>query len=154
ALTARGSLLSSTLPATIKSPIAAFGVLFFVGGIITAAAGQLHALWRSAVIVSCVFALSVGLAANSVLPAVGPQISARELAFEARDRAAGAAIAIYELPRAWQYGAEFYLARLLPEWIAPLPAPVWTLTTDQGLLDLARRGLRCQPVKPFYGHQL
>jgi 4-amino-4-deoxy-L-arabinose transferase-like glycosyltransferase len=153
-LTARGSLLSSALPATIKSPIAVFGVLFFIGGIIMAAAGQLQALWKSAVIASCVYGLSVGLAAYSVLPAVAPKISPRELAFAARDRAGSAAIAIYDLPRAWQYGAEFYLERPLPEWTPSLPAPVWTLTTDQGLLDLARRGLRCQPVKPFYGHQL
>jgi len=154
AYTASGSLLSSVFPAGLKSPMAAFGVLFFVGGIATAAAGQLHVPWRSAVIASSVFALTVGLAAYSVLPVLGPQISPRELAWEARDRAAGGSIAVFELPRAWQYGAEFYLERPLPEWSPALPAPVWTITTDQGFLDLARRGLRCVPLRPAHGRQL
>ena len=148
------SLLSSALPAAPNFSLTGFGMVFFIGGIVMAAAGQLHALWKSAVIASGVFAVSVGLAAYSLLPVIGPRISPRELAFEARDRAAGAAIAVYHLPRAWQYGAEFYLDRSLPDWNPSLPAPVWTITTDRGLLDLARRGLRCLPVKPYYGRQL
>jgi len=152
--TTSGSLLSRALPAAPNITLSGFGMLFFIGGIVMAAAGQLHALWKSAVIASGVFAVSVGLAVYSLLPVLGPWISPRELAFEARDRAAGGAIAVYDLPRAWQYGAEFYLDRFLPDWNPALPAPVWTITTDQGRLDLARRGLRCRPVKPFYGRQL
>jgi 4-amino-4-deoxy-L-arabinose transferase-like glycosyltransferase len=154
AYTTSGSLLSSALPPALKSPLANLGILLFFGGIVTAAAGQLHALWKSAAIASGVFALSVGLAAYSVLPVLGPQISPRELALEARGHAVGGAIATHDLPRAWQYGAEFYLERALPEWTPSLPSPVWTITSEQGLLELARRGLRCVPVKPLHGRQL
>lgn len=154
AFAASSSLLARAFPAAPNLSLTGLGILLFIGGTWISAAGQLQALWKSAAIASVAFALSVGLAAYTLLPALGPEISPRELTFEARDHAAGAAIAVYDLPRAWQYGAEFYLERSLPEWSTSLPAPVWTITTDHGLLDLARRGLHCHTVRPFYGHQL
>jgi 4-amino-4-deoxy-L-arabinose transferase-like glycosyltransferase len=154
ALAASGSLLARAIPTAPNLSLTSLGIVLFIGGVGVAAAGQLQAPWKSAAIASGVFAVSVGLAAYTLLPALGPEISPRELAFEARDNAARGAIAVYDLPRAWQYGAEFYLEGPLPEWSSSLPAPVWTITTDHGLLELARRGLHFHAVKPFYGRQL
>jgi len=122
------------------------GSVLFLGGLAVAVAGLLRKPVLGAAIAASVFAFCAGLAANHVVSSMSPDISARELAFVARDRAAGAAIAVYDLPRAWQFGCEFYLERSLPEWTPQMPRPGWVITTPEGSAVLERQGLHLEPM--------
>ena len=97
------------------------------------------------------FSFAVGIAANHALPLLDGTISARQLAQAARQEAGDTQVAVFELPRAWQYGAEFYLDRALPEWTPGGERPVWLLTSRHGLLELPRSGAGVEVAKGSYG---
>jgi 4-amino-4-deoxy-L-arabinose transferase-like glycosyltransferase len=81
--------------------------------------------------------------AYGLLTVLDPQISPRMLSMVARILVQSPAqITTYRLPRAWQYGFEFYLPGPLPEWTPVMPRPVWVLTSDTGLAELKRQGVR------------
>jgi hypothetical protein len=59
----------------------------------------------------------VEIADIKVLPQLDTQISSRALAQELlRDNPTGENVGVYDIPRAWHYGLNFYLNRDLPEW--------------------------------------
>jgi 4-amino-4-deoxy-L-arabinose transferase-like glycosyltransferase len=63
-----------------------------------------------------------------VLPGLDVQVSARQLAGDLLKAApSGGNIAVYHLPRAWQYGLDYYLNRDLPEWVPGKSEPEWIL---------------------------
>jgi 4-amino-4-deoxy-L-arabinose transferase-like glycosyltransferase len=75
-----------------------------------------------------------------VLPGLDVQISARRLAGELiKADASGGNVAIYQLPRAWQYGMDFYLNRDLPEWVPGMSEPEWILGEPLPNLQIASR---------------
>lgn len=128
-----------------------------VGGILAGALSLPRSLRRSAAAASIVYSIAVGFAANHLLPVLGPDISPREIAFAARDAAGDAPIAVYDLPRAWQYGAEFYLDRALPEWTPAMPPLVSVITTKKGLdalLLLRSQGIFVFPTNINYGRAI
>lgn len=150
--TTRGHTAGAPLDATGVNPqLTLLGFSLLLGGLAVAGASRMRRATLGTGIAAFLFSFSVGIAANHVLPVFDSQISPRELAFAARDLAPGAPIAVYHLPRAWQYGAEFYLDRALPEWSPAMPRPVWVIASPQGLIDMPRFGVRVVPTKIVHG---
>ena len=135
----------------VNKVIVLLALTLLAGGIVAGGVSLLRSLRRSAAAAALVFAFAVGIAANHLLPLMGPSISPRQVASAARDRAAGAHVAVYELPRAWQYGSEFYLDRALLEWNLTMPRPVWVITSEHGFHELERAGVSVAPAKVLTG---
>jgi 4-amino-4-deoxy-L-arabinose transferase-like glycosyltransferase len=75
-----------------------------------------------------------------ILPRMDIQVSARQVAGDIlKADPSGANVAFYELPRAWQYGVDFYLNRELPEWIPGRSEPDWILGRSLPDLQIAIR---------------
>ena len=71
---------------------------------------------------------AVEIANFAILPGLDVQISARQLAGDLlKADPSGKDFAIYQLPRAWRYGMDFYLNRDLPEWVPGKSEPEWIL---------------------------
>jgi len=150
--TAMAPLLGSSLGDILDAPgldraLITIGIALSAGG----AAALLVARPRrgpalGAAVAGSVFAFCVGFAANHLLPLVGPELSPRTLALATRKEIGSATVSAYGLPRAWQYGCEFYLQQPLPEWTPETPHPGWIITTFAGSADLRKHGLRVLPV--------
>ncbi len=130
------------LPAVLRgnsglaTPLLLLGSSLLVAGLAVAAASWFRECTIGIALAAFLFSFSVGVAANHVLPLLDPQISPRSLALAIRALPAGSRVAVYSLPRAWQYGAEFYLEHPLPEWTPAIMHPVWVITTARGVPDL------------------
>jgi len=71
---------------------------------------------------------TIGFANFAVLPGLDNKISSRPLTQRLiRDGVSGGNLAIYELPRDWKYGLNFYMNRELPEWVPGKSEPEWVL---------------------------
>jgi 4-amino-4-deoxy-L-arabinose transferase-like glycosyltransferase len=69
---------------------------------------------------------SVEIANFALLPGLDYQISSRRLSkMLIREGASGDNIAVYELPRAWKIGLDYYMNRELPEWVPGMSDPEW-----------------------------
>ena len=104
---------------------------------------------RLAVLAAAILTAALVEAANrSVLPQLDPYLSPRAAA-RAGQAQAGAAegFAVYGLRRDWHFGLNFYFHRELPEWNPQLPRPAWLYTTNAGIADLERLGLRFTVVE-------
>jgi len=78
------------------------------------------------VLVVLLVILSVEFANFAVLPPLDSEISSRHLAQELlKAGATGDNLAVYDLPRAWNYGLDFYFKRNLPEWVPDRTDPEW-----------------------------
>ena len=72
--------------------------------------------------------VAVEIANFAILPKLDERISARQLARSIlKTDPGGGNVAIYQLPRSWQYGMNFYLNRDLPEWTPGSGEPDWIL---------------------------
>jgi 4-amino-4-deoxy-L-arabinose transferase-like glycosyltransferase len=128
-----------------------FALVLLGGGILAGGLSFPRSLRRSVAAASIVYSIAVGFAANHLLPVFGPDISPREVAFAARGPAGSGLITVYELPRTWQYGAEFYLDRALPEWTPAIRPPTWVITTELGREKLSRFRASVFPTGVKYG---
>ncbi len=133
----------------LNPPLALLGICLLLAALLVTAANWMRRAGVGVGIAALLFSIAVGIAANHALPLLDSQISPRKIAFAARDGAAGAPIAVYELPRAWQYGVEFYLDHALPEFTPTMPRPVWALTSRHGVDELQRLGVQVAPTKVF-----
>ena len=71
---------------------------------------------------------AIEIANFAILPKLDERISARQLARSIlKTDPGGGNVAIYQLPRSWQYGMNFYLNRDLPEWTPGSGEPDWIL---------------------------
>jgi 4-amino-4-deoxy-L-arabinose transferase-like glycosyltransferase len=109
----------------------------FVGGALTVGLAFTKRA-RAAFLVIVVLITSIVLIANlTVLPRMDAQISARPLAEQLlQANPEGGDIAIYDIPRPWHFGLNFYLGRELPQWAAGSGKPKWiigSIWTDQQL---------------------
>ncbi len=110
-----------------------------VVAILAAARRPRAALWGAAISVA-ILVVAVGW---RLLPALDAQLSPRTEARAVLERAGGSGnLTVFEIPRAWNYGLNFYARRELPEWTPQTPRPVWVLSSDAGMIDLWRLGLR------------
>ena len=72
--------------------------------------------------------VAVEIANFAILPKLDERISARQLARSIlKTDPGGGNVAIYQIPRSWQYGMNFYLNRDLPEWTPGSGEPDWIL---------------------------
>lgn len=72
--------------------------------------------------------VTVEIANLAVLPGLDSQFSARPLAVRIlKTDPTGGNVAVYRLPRAWEYGMNFYMNRDLPEWAPGSADPEWIL---------------------------
>lgn len=96
-----------------------------------------------------------------LLPELDNQISSRPLAERLiREGVSGDDLAIYELPRSWKYGLDYYMNRELPDWVPGKSEPEWILGGAQSDLltsirykierDESRRGV---PFTLFLYHR-
>ena len=85
---------------------------------------------REALLFVTLFAIvAVEIANFSLLPGLDSQFSARPLAAKILNTdPSGGNVAVYRLPRAWEYGMNFYLNRDLPEWTPGSSDPEWILS--------------------------
>jgi len=87
------------------------------------------------------------LAAGStdlLLPILDPRISPRAIARAAADsHGDGTGLATYKLPRAWDYGLNFYIGREIPEWTPQQPFKK-VITNDAGMSELSHMGMNPQ----------
>ena len=91
-------------------------------------------------LITIVVTSTVEFANFALLPGLDNQISSRALAERLfRKGVSGDNIAIYELPRSWKYGLDYYMNRDLPEWVPNQSEPEWILGGAQTeLLTSAR----------------
>jgi 4-amino-4-deoxy-L-arabinose transferase-like glycosyltransferase len=121
------------------SPLAATGIgafpypqhtltfaVTFVGGALTVGLAFMRRP-RAAFLVIVVLITSIVVLANlTVLPQMDAQISARPLAEQLlQANPEDGDIAIYDIPRPWHFGLNFYLGRDLPQWTAGSGDPKW-----------------------------
>jgi len=84
---------------------------------------------REALLFVALFAIvTVEIANFSLLPGLDSQISVRPLAAKIlKTDPTGGNVTVYQLPRASEYGMNFYLNRNLPEWAPGATDPEWIL---------------------------
>ena len=111
----------------LREPLTLVGMTLLAGALLVAGCLWVRRTALGVGVAAFAFSFAVGMAANHVLPLLDKDISARQLALAAQREAGSAPIAVFRVPRAWQYGAEFYLDRALPEWTAETPHPCWVL---------------------------
>jgi len=135
----------------LSQPLMLVGISLLVGGLAVAVVSKLQDSALGLSIAAFTFSIAVGIAANHVLPVLDRDISPRQLAFAAREAAPNAPLAVHNLPRSWQYGAEFYLERTLPEWSPEMLRPVWVLTSEKRSSDLPRESAPGLGTPRIYG---
>jgi 4-amino-4-deoxy-L-arabinose transferase-like glycosyltransferase len=123
--------------------------LLGVGLALMALAGRHRAaLWGNALLTAALIAAT----SISFLPRLDPELSARTLAGALARQSTVAELRLYEVPRAWQYGLEFYLHRPLLPWEPQLQAPAWICLPASRLPVLARRAELLSAPQPLPGH--
>jgi 4-amino-4-deoxy-L-arabinose transferase-like glycosyltransferase len=80
------------------------------------------------------------IAGDSILPDLDPYYSARPIGTMLRHDLYPGRLFTYQLPRAWQYGLDFYLGRDLQPWSPDNFRAALVLTTRKGLAKLEQDG--------------
>ena len=78
---------------------------------------------------------------RTILPAIDARISPRSVAREilTQDPTGTDSIAVYKLPREWNYGLSYYFRREIPEWNPVSARPDWLVTNDFGKLEIMKQ---------------
>jgi hypothetical protein len=107
--------------------VPAESVVFLSGIVIVALV--LKSRPREALLFVSLFVIATVAIANfALLPGLDRRFSARPLAVKIlKADPSGANVAVYRLPRDWEYGMNFYLNRDLPEWAPGSADPEWIL---------------------------
>ncbi|MGH9572993.1 MAG: phospholipid carrier-dependent glycosyltransferase [Candidatus Acidiferrales bacterium] len=127
---------SNTAPTKIYFGLA---VLFAAAAAMAIFGLRRNARWTIGLCALCL-AGSVEVANTAVLPLVDGRYSARPYAEFLKNDPHPDRIFTYELPRAWNYGLDFYFGRELPEWSANDPDPAFVLATQKGLAEIRTLG--------------
>jgi 4-amino-4-deoxy-L-arabinose transferase-like glycosyltransferase len=130
---------AANVAALARGPILACVVLAAAAGIAIAALSNSRrraTIWISLLLVC----LLVEIAGKAILPDLDPYYSARPVGTMLRRDLYPQRLFIYRLPRAWQYGLDFYLGRDLREWSPDDLNAALVLTTPGGLANLRRAG--------------
>ena len=130
----------------IEADLMLLAAVLIAGGLAVACVSYLRRTLLLVAVASFVVAFAAGIAANHLLRAAGPDISAQAVAVLARQEVDGASLVTYKLSRAWHYGLEFYLDRPLQIWTPQTPRPVWLVTTVEGVYDLRMHGQKLDEV--------
>ncbi len=123
--------------------------LLGVGLALLALAGRHRAaLWGNALLTGAlILATALGF-----LPRLDPELSARALAGVLVRQTGVGDLHLYEVPRAWQYGLEYYLRRPLPPWEPNPQSAAWVCLPADRLPRLARRAVLLSTPQRLPGH--
>jgi hypothetical protein len=92
----------------------------------------------------------VAIANVGILPQADHLFSSRELAKLVILKTSTASdVAEYKLPRAWNYGLNYYFGRELREWNPGSPQPDWIVTTPNAALEIRDGGIQVQEINPI-----
>jgi 4-amino-4-deoxy-L-arabinose transferase-like glycosyltransferase len=92
----------------------------------------------------------VAIANVGILPQADHLFSSRELAQVVILKSSAASdVAEYKLPRAWNYGLNYYFGRELREWAPRSPQPEWIVTTPGAALEIRDSGIQVQEINPI-----
>jgi len=107
--------------------VPAESVVFLFGIVVVALV--LKSRPREALLFVTLFVIvTVAIANFALLPGLDRRFSARPLAVKIlKTDPSGGNVAVYRLPRAWEYGMNFYMNRDLPEWAPGSADPEWIL---------------------------
>lgn len=98
----------------------------FVGGVLTAIFAVTRRPRAALLAIVLLITADVEIANFKILPRLDSQISSRPLARELlKANPSGEDVGVYDIPRAWHYGLNFYLHRDLPEWTPGSAEPTW-----------------------------
>lgn len=77
----------------------------------------------------------------AILPTIDARISPRSIAREIfkQDPSGMDDVAVYELPRGWNYGLSYYFGREIQEWTPDTARPDWLVTGILGELEIRKR---------------
>ncbi len=104
--------------------------------------------WQAALVLSAALAVCLIEASNlQFLPGLDPYLSARQAGQKFAGHERPEALGVFRLPRAWEYGLNFYLEQELPEWTASNPRDTLVYTNGAGVMELARLGRRIQVIE-------
>ncbi len=169
ALVASGVIFPLLLGIERLRPSVAFGqelitdpnfLRHLLDGFLVALAGALAVIsliayrkWKAAVCaVGCSIALIVLIANHRIMPELDNLVSARPAATDLirRLHAKPGEVGVYQVPRAFGYGLNYYFARELPEWAPNQPAPVYLFVGSAALTQRDRfRQLADPKATPF-----
>lgn len=91
----------------------------------------------------------VAIANVGILPQADHLFSSRELAkLVILKSSAASNVVEYKLPRAWNYGLNYYFGRELREWAPGSPQPDWIVTTPRAALEIRDGGIQVQEINP------
>lgn len=122
-----------------RTPVDAGAMMATAAGVaigVLASARQRAAIWISLVLV----ALTVELVGVAVLPKLDPYESARSPGTLLRSDLRPDRLFVYNLPRAWGYGLNFYLGREVHEWLPADREAALVLTTPRGFEQMKNEG--------------
>jgi hypothetical protein len=101
-------------------------VVAFGGGVLTAIFAVTKCPRAALLAIVLLITADVEIANFKILPRLDSQISSRPLARELlKASPSGEDVGVYDIPRAWRYGLNFYLHRDLPEWTPGSAEPAW-----------------------------
>ncbi len=116
------------------------GMLLSVAALVAGYVGNRGRLRAAVTVAALTIALGLWQLNATVMPRLDPGISTRVAAQEARSLADGGPVRTYGLHRAWQYGLEYYLDGVLPEWTVDAPAGALVVTNRRGMRAMQLEG--------------
>jgi len=121
-------LAASGIGAFRYSQYAQMYAIAFMGGALTVGLAFLRRPKAAFLVIVVQITSIVGAANLTVLPGIDAQISARPLAEQLlQANPEDGDIGIYDIPRSWHFGLNYYLGRDLPEWVPGSGKPKWLI---------------------------
>jgi 4-amino-4-deoxy-L-arabinose transferase-like glycosyltransferase len=130
--------------------IAAVLILTVAGGLCILALSLLKQPKAAFIGIVLLITVLVEIATVGILPQMDRLLSSRELAKTILSNGQSTpSVTAYKLPRAWNYGLNYYLGGEVREWTPASPRPDWIVTTPEAALEIQKSGVQIQEVNPI-----
>jgi 4-amino-4-deoxy-L-arabinose transferase-like glycosyltransferase len=130
--------------------IAAVLILTVAGGLCILALSLLKQPKAAFIGIVLLITVLVEIATVGILPQIDRLLSSRELAKTILSNGQSTpSVTAYKLPRAWNYGLNYYLGGEVREWTPASPRPDWIVTTPEAALEIQKSGVQIQEVNPI-----
>jgi 4-amino-4-deoxy-L-arabinose transferase-like glycosyltransferase len=130
--------------------LVAVSVLAVAGGLCILALSLLKRPKAAFIGIVLLMTALVEISSVGILPQIDRLISSRQLARTILSYGQSTpTVAEYKLPRAWDYGLNYYLGTELREWAPASPRPDWIVTTPEAALEIQENGVQIQEVNPI-----
>jgi 4-amino-4-deoxy-L-arabinose transferase-like glycosyltransferase len=124
-------------PALFRGIQISFVVAVAAGGLIVAFA--LYRKWNGSVAATaCAIGILLLIANHMLMPGLDRIISARPAAIGLTTafKATPDDVAVYHLPRAYEYGLDYYFGKILPDWTPQNPPPTYIFFSRSSLAEM------------------